>query len=46
MNNLGDLYYYGRGVARDYGKTREWYQKAADAGNTVAMTNLGWHCAG
>ena len=42
MNNLGDLYYYGRGVARDYGKTREWYQKAADAGNPIAMANLGW----
>ena len=42
MNNLGDLYYYGRGVAQDYGKAREWYQKAADAGNAVAMTNLGW----
>ncbi len=42
MNNLGDLYYDGKGVAQDYGKAREWYQKAADAGNAVAMTNLGW----
>jgi hypothetical protein len=40
MNNLGDLYYYGRGVAQDYGKAREWYQKAADAGNTDAKRAL------
>jgi TPR repeat protein len=37
MNNLGELYYYGHGVTRDYGKAREWYQKAADGGNTNAM---------
>jgi hypothetical protein len=41
MNKLGDLYYDGRGVAQDYGKAREWYQKAADAGNAVAMNKLG-----
>ncbi len=28
MNNLGNCYYYGRGVSQDYGKAREWYQKA------------------
>ena len=28
-------------MARDYGKAREWYQMAADAGNTDAMYNLG-----
>jgi hypothetical protein len=26
----------GRGVAQDYAKAREWYQKAADAGNATA----------
>src|SRR5271165_3588152 len=30
MNNLGSMYADGRGVAQDYGKAREWYQKAAD----------------
>ena len=29
------------GVARDYGKAREFFQKAADAGNPDAMNNLG-----
>ena len=28
--------------AKDYGKAREWYQKGADAGNALAMNNLGW----
>jgi TPR repeat protein len=28
--------------AKDYGKAREWYQKGADAGNALAMFNLGW----
>ena len=40
MNDLGWLYGSGRGVSLDYGKAREWYQKAA-AGNTTAMKNLG-----
>ncbi len=30
MNNLGNCYYSGRGVSQDYGKAREWYQKAID----------------
>jgi TPR repeat protein len=42
MYNLGILYDNGLGVAQDYGKAREWYQKAVDAGNTNAMYNLGW----
>jgi uncharacterized protein YegL len=41
INNLGELYEHGQGVAQDYGKAREWYQKAADAGNRTAMRNLG-----
>jgi TPR repeat protein len=31
----------GCGVAQDYVKAREWYQRAADAGNIDAMINLG-----
>jgi TPR repeat protein len=38
---LGWLYEYSRGVAQDYDKAREWYQKAADAGNAEAMYYLG-----
>jgi TPR repeat protein len=30
MSNLGALYHNGQGVARDYVKAREWYEKAAD----------------
>ena len=34
MYDSGRLYQDGKGVARDYDKAREWYQKAAGAGNT------------
>jgi TPR repeat protein len=40
MNNLGVLCHEGQGVTQDYGKAREWYQKAADAGNAMAKQNL------
>jgi TPR repeat protein len=40
MNELGVLYYYGRGVAQDYAQAREWYKKAADAGNAAAKAAL------
>lgn len=42
MNSLGDLYYYGQGVAQDDDQARYWYQKAAEAGNTGSMDNLGY----
>jgi len=38
---LGYLYELGQGVAQDFGKAYEWYQKAANAGNTHAMLRLG-----
>jgi TPR repeat protein len=41
MGNLGLAYQHGRGVAQDYAKAREWYEKAADKGDAVAMTYLG-----
>ena len=41
MRNLGLLYYAGHGVAPDYAKAREWYEKAAENGDAVAMSNLG-----
>ena len=33
MVNLGVLYDNGQGVAQDYAKAREWYEKAADKGD-------------
>ena len=42
MYLLGWLYDNGYGVEQDYGKAREWYQKAVDKGNERAMANLGW----
>ena len=33
MSNLGWLYRNGYGVAQDYAKAREWYEKAADNGD-------------
>ena len=40
MINLGRLYEQGLGVAQDYGKALEWFQKAVAAGNTDAKINL------
>jgi TPR repeat protein len=40
MTNLGWLYEKGKGVTQDYSKAREWYQKAADAGNADAKEAL------
>src|SRR5262249_10302843 len=38
--NLGVLYATGLGVAKDYAKAREWYEKAADKGEARATTYL------
>ena len=35
MRNLGLLYENGQGVAQDYAKAREWYEKAADKGDAT-----------
>jgi hypothetical protein len=40
MFKLGERYEDGDGVARDYGKAREWYEKAAAKGNLHAMNSL------
>lgn len=37
---LGTLYYYGKGVLRDYQKAAYWYRKAADQGNALAQNAL------
>jgi TPR repeat protein len=36
------LYSNGLGVAQDYAKAREWFEKAADKGDASAMNKLGW----
>src|ERR1700678_258364 len=41
MYNLGVQCEAGQGVSQDYAKAREWYQKAADAGDANAMSSLG-----
>jgi TPR repeat protein len=41
MNQIGSLYYAGRGVARDYAQAADWFRKAADAGDPDAMDKLG-----
>ena len=39
--SLGDIYYEGKGVAQDYSKALQWYEKAACHGNNKAMFRLG-----
>ncbi len=41
QNNLGRVYYCGRGAPQNYEKAAEWYQKAAEQGNKNAQNNLG-----
>ena len=41
MFSLGQLYANGFGVAQDYVKAREWFEKAADKGYASAMNGLG-----
>jgi hypothetical protein len=42
MDNLGNLYFSGNGVPKDYVEARKWYEKSAAAGNALAMNNLGF----
>jgi TPR repeat protein len=41
MFNLGLAYGHREGVAQDYVKAREWFQKAADGGDAIGMNDLG-----
>jgi hypothetical protein len=41
MNNLGNLYYHGKGVQQNYDKAIQLYQMAIDKGLSDAMNNLG-----
>jgi TPR repeat protein len=40
MSMLGGLYATGQGVAQDYAKAREWFDKAAE--KVDGMGDLGW----
>ena len=40
MNKLGSMYEKGQGMAQDYAKALEWYEKAAEAGNEAARENM------
>ena len=39
---LGDCYYYGKGVDRDYENAVHWWVNAAEQGNARAQHNLGY----
>jgi hypothetical protein len=41
-NNLGDVYYYGFGVAKNYKKAAEWYFRSAQQGDALAQCNLAY----
>jgi TPR repeat protein len=41
QNALGLLYYEGRGVPRNYGQAKEWFEKGAEQGHAGAQVNLG-----
>jgi predicted Zn-dependent protease len=41
MFNLGVIYHNVQGAAQDYGKAREWFEKAAERGDARGMHNLG-----
>ena len=40
MNELGDIYYYGDIVDKNYDKAFKWYQKSANLGNDFAKEQL------
>lgn len=42
MNEIAYMHQHGHGVRQDYAQAMEWYEKAADLGNTDAMTNVGY----
>src|SRR5262245_16154132 len=42
QNQVGDMYYDGKGVTQDYSEAVKWYRKAADQGNAPAQNALGF----
>lgn len=41
QHNLGNIYHYGQGLARDHREAARWYRAAADKGHAIAQYNLG-----
>lgn len=41
QNELGDMYFFGKGRSKSDGMAFYWYEKAALAGNVTAQNNLG-----
>lgn len=41
QNSLGNIYYLGLGVDRDYERAAHWYERAAINGNEPALVNMG-----
>ena len=41
MNALDVMHFMGKGVPKDHKEAMAWFRKAAEAGNTDAMVNLG-----
>lgn len=44
QNDLGDCYYYGKGVHEDYTEAVKWYWLAAKQGNVYAQYSLSFCC--
>ena len=40
--DLGEMYYYGRGVTQNYAEAVRWYQKAADQGDASGENGLAY----
>ena len=40
QDHLGWMYYYGRGVGKDYSTAKEWYRNAAEQGHSNAQDRL------
>lgn len=41
QNNLGYMYYHGKGIEQDYEKTFYWFKKSAEQGHAYGQNNLG-----
>ena len=42
LNNIGAQYEGGQGVPENYAEAARWYRKAVEAGEPIAMVDLGW----
>lgn len=42
MNQIGGMYYSGKGVGQDYAEALKWYRKAAEKGLATAMSNIAY----